>query len=129
MSIRPNSVLEPDLRRPNRQATGHRAVGFAIDGKDETAWGIDVGPGRRNVPRNAVFVLEKPVCVPGRQSSSTFKLVQKHGGWNSDDNQNNNLGRFRFSITDRADAEADPVPRRGPRNPRDPPSSGGRRPR
>ena len=29
----------------------------------------------------------------------TFKLVQNHGGWNSDDNQNNNLGRFRFSMT------------------------------
>ena len=30
-------------------------VAFAIDGKDETAWGIDVGPGRRNQPRKAVF--------------------------------------------------------------------------
>jgi len=26
-------------------------------------------------------------------------LVQNHGGWNSDDNQNNNLGRFRISVT------------------------------
>ena len=32
----------------------------------------------------------------------TFQLVQNHGGWNSDDNQNNNLGRFRFSVTDAA---------------------------
>ena len=39
-----------------------------------------------------------------------FKLVLKHGGWNSDDNQNNNVGRFRFSITDRPDARADLVP-------------------
>ena len=29
----------------------------------------------------------------------TFYLDQKHGGWNSDDNQNQNLGRFRLSIT------------------------------
>ena len=29
----------------------------------------------------------------------TFYLDQNHGGWNSDDNQNNNLGRFRFSVT------------------------------
>src|SRR5262249_58914863 len=42
----------------------------------------------------------------------TFKLTQNHGGWNSDDNQNNNLGRFRFAVTDRPDAEADPVPAR-----------------
>ena len=34
---------------------------FAIDGKDETAWGIDAGPGRRNVEREAVFVAETPV--------------------------------------------------------------------
>ena len=34
----------------------------------------------------------------------TFSLVQNHGGWNSDDNQNNNLGRFRFSVTTAADA-------------------------
>ena len=27
----------------------------------------------------------------------TFYLKQNHGGWNSDDNQNNNLGRFRLS--------------------------------
>ncbi len=27
----------------------------------------------------------------------TFHLTQNHGGWNSDDNQNNNLGRFRLS--------------------------------
>ena len=29
----------------------------------------------------------------------TFNLNQKHGGWDSDDNQNNNLGRFRLSVT------------------------------
>ena len=34
----------------------------------------------------------------------TFYLSQNHGGWNSDDNQNNNLGRFRLSITTSATA-------------------------
>ena len=33
----------------------------------------------------------------------TFTLKQNHGGWNSDDNQNNNLGRFRLSVTDGAE--------------------------
>ena len=44
-----------DLRRQDRQAPRHRPVEFAIDGKDETAWGIDAGPGLRNQPRKAVF--------------------------------------------------------------------------
>ena len=40
----------------------------------------------------------------------TFRLVQDHGGWNSDDNENNNLGRFRFSVTSADHAAADPLP-------------------
>jgi hypothetical protein len=96
-----------DDKTKKRRVTG--PVSYAIDGKDETAWGIDIGPGRRNVPRKAVFVLDEPVAMPAG-SVLTFKLVQNHGGWNSDDNQNNNLGRFRFSMTDSKGAVADPVP-------------------
>src|SRR5262249_39209925 len=84
-------------------------VAFAIDGKDDTAWSIDVGPGRRNQPRKAVFVPENPVAFKGG-AILTFFLKQNHGGWNSDDNQNCNLGRFRLSITTRPDAVADPLP-------------------
>ena len=51
------------------------------------------------MPRKAVFVLEKPLELAGG-ARLTFQLAQNHGGWNSDDNQNNNLGRFRFSVTD-----------------------------
>lgn len=90
-----------------RRVTG--PIEFAIDGKDETAWSNDLDPGRRNVPRKAVFVLEKPVSFPGG-SQFKIKLVQNHGGWNSDDNQNHNLGRFRFALTTQADAKADPLP-------------------
>jgi hypothetical protein len=106
----PERELEPifDDKSGRRRVTG--PIGHAIDGKGETAWGIDPGPGRRNVPRNAVFALEKPLSIPAG-AILTFKLVQMHGGWNSDDNQNNNLGRFRFSVTDRPDASADLVPR------------------
>jgi mono/diheme cytochrome c family protein len=105
----PERELEPifDDRSGRRRVTG--PIAFAIDRKDETAWGIDAGPGRRNVPRNAVFNLEQPVAFPAGVIL-TLKLVQRHGGWNSDDNQNNNLGRFRFSVTSRHDAVADPVP-------------------
>jgi hypothetical protein len=88
----------------------HRVVGpvsFAIDGKDETAWATDGDPGRRNLPHQAVFTLHK--ALP-KGAKLTILLAQNHGGWNSDDNQNHNLGRFRLSVTTRPDAVADPVP-------------------
>ncbi|MBL8168486.1 MAG: PSD1 domain-containing protein [Acidobacteria bacterium] len=90
-----------------RRVTG--PIEFALDGKDETAWGIDAGPGRRNVPRKAVFVPEAPVSNEGG-TILTFYLKQNHGGWNSDDNQNNNLGRVRLSFTTAPEVVADPLP-------------------
>ena len=41
----PETPLDPifDDKSGKKRVTG--PVGFAIDGKDETAWGIDVGPG------------------------------------------------------------------------------------
>lgn len=96
-----------DDRSRRRRVTG--PIEFAIDGKDETAWGIDAGPGQRNVPRRAVFVAEHPISNP-EGTILTIYLKQNHGGWNSDDNQNNNLGRIRLSITSIPDAVADPLP-------------------
>jgi hypothetical protein len=84
-------------------------IDFAIDGKDETAWGIDIGPGRRNHPCKAVFVAENPISFPDGVELEVH-LVQNHGGWNSDDNQNHNLGRFRLSVTSASDPVADPLP-------------------
>ncbi len=85
---------------------------FAIDGKDETAWGIDAGPVRRNLPRKAVFRAETPISFPaGAGTILNIYLKQNHGGWNSDDNQNQNLGRFRLAISAAKEAVADPLPR------------------
>ena len=94
--------------RSNRRRV-EGSISFAIDDKEETAWGIDVGAGLRNVPRKAVFNFEKPIA---NESSTilTIYLSQRHGGWNSDDNMNNNLGRFRLSVTTAANAVADAVP-------------------
>jgi hypothetical protein len=105
----PERELEPiyDDKSKRRRLTG--PIEFAIDGKDETAWGIDAGPGLRNQPRKAVFAAEKPIANEGG-TILTFYLKQNHGGWNSDDNQNNNLGRIRLSITTAPDAAADPLP-------------------
>ena len=107
----PETPLDPifDDKSKKRRVTG--PVSFAIDGKDETAWGIDIGPGRRNQPRKAVFVAEKPIANPDG-TLLRFSLTQNHGGWNSDDNQNHNLGRLRLSLTTQPDAEADLLPAR-----------------
>ena len=108
-----------DDRGKDKRVTG--PVKFAIDGDPKTAWGIDAGPGRRNVARKAVFRLEKPIDLPadpldklgaGKEIVLTIHLQQNHGGWNSDDHQNNNLGRFRVSATGAKEPKADPLPTR-----------------
>jgi len=105
----PETPLSPQF---DDQSKRHRVTGpieFAIDGKRETAWGIDVGPEQSNVPRTAVFLLDEPKTFPGG-TRFRFRLVQEHGGWNSDDNQTNNLGCYRFSVTEEAQAGLDVVP-------------------
>jgi hypothetical protein len=92
----------PLFARDKEEREGKKAprvtgpVAYAIDGKDETAWGHDGGPVLRNEARAAVFFLATPVEKPGEL---VVYLSQKHGGWNSDDNQNYNLGRMRISFT------------------------------
>jgi uncharacterized protein DUF1553/uncharacterized protein DUF1549 len=98
-----------DDKSGKKRVTG--PVAFAIDGKDETAWGIDAGPGRRNAPRTAVFIPEKSIELADG-GTLHFNLKQMHGGWNSDDHMNNNLGRFRLSVTDAKAPDVDPLPPR-----------------
>jgi hypothetical protein len=107
----PETPLDPIFndKSGKRRVTG--PVRFAIDGSNDTAWGIDVGPGRRNQPRQAVFLADKPIAHPGG-TLLTFHLTQNHGGWNSDDNQSHNLGRLRLALTTQPGAEADPLPAR-----------------
>src|SRR5205823_1921139 len=93
----------------NSRCTGR--VEFAIDGDDKTAWGIDAGPGRRNHPRKAVFVPATPFAF-SNGAIVTVRFMMIHGGWNSDDHMNNNLGRFRLSVTTDTNAVADPLPAR-----------------
>ncbi|MEZ6122347.1 MAG: PSD1 and planctomycete cytochrome C domain-containing protein [Planctomycetaceae bacterium] len=84
-------------------------VAFAIDGVNDTAWGVAIDPVRRNRPCQAVFVPETPIENP-HGTVLEFQLVQNHGGWNSDDNQNHNLGRFRLGVTSADNAIHDLVP-------------------
>jgi len=104
--------LEPifDDKSGKRRLVG--PIEFAVDGKDETAWTIDAGPALRNQPRKAVFALEKPVTFDSSADGVilTIYLSQKHGGWNNNDNQQNQLGRMRLSYTTKSGVVADPLP-------------------
>ena len=84
-------------------------IQYAIDGDNKTAWTTDNGPGRRNQNCHAVFFPEHPVSATGEVILS-FTLRQRHGGWNSDDNQNYLLGRYRFSVTESDTAEESKLP-------------------
>jgi hypothetical protein len=84
-------------------------VEYAMDGDPETAWGVDAGAGRRNVDHQAVFVFQQEIAE-ANEKILELHLVQSHGGWNSDDNQALNLGRFRISVTDAPGAKADRLP-------------------
>ena len=54
--------------------------------------------------------MSAPVSFP-QGTILTIYLAQNHGGWNSGDNQSNNIGKFRLAITNAPDATADPVPK------------------
>lgn len=89
-----------------RRVTG--GIELANDGDFLTAWGIDAGPGRSNVPRQAAFTFETPIESQAGVRL-TFRLLQFHGS-HHEASLTQNLGRFRFAATDRTDAVADTIP-------------------
>ena len=98
----PQRVLGDEFpdREDKKRYTG--PIELAIDGNAETAWTTDIDPERRNRAHYAIFTLAEPLTVePGMVLA--VRPSQQHGGWNSDDNQNNNLGRFRVSVTGATD--------------------------
>ncbi|MEQ9409515.1 MAG: PSD1 and planctomycete cytochrome C domain-containing protein [Fuerstiella sp.] len=100
--VNPEHSELPDVYRDRDPSKDKRVTGpvqYAIDGDHKTAWSTDNGPGRRNQNRHVVFFPEEPIKETGDVVLS-FTLRQLHGGWNSDDNQNYLLGRYRFSVTD-----------------------------
>jgi hypothetical protein len=112
--VNPEEAPQPDYCREKDKANDKRVTGpieYAIDGKKETAWTTDNGPGRRNQSRKAVFVFEQPVGFP-QGTVLTIQPQMLHGGWNSDDNQNCLMGRYRFSATTAPEPVADPLPNR-----------------
>lgn len=101
---------EHDDKTDKKRVVG--PVSFANDENEDTAWGIDAGPGRRNTDHTAVFQ-----CATNAGFASgtiwDIRLIQRHGGWSGDLHMNNNLGRFRLSVTTNAGPiVADVVPKR-----------------
>ncbi|MDA8743436.1 DUF1553 domain-containing protein, partial [Rubripirellula amarantea] len=107
----PRQRLDPRYfaKQPNRKrVTG--GVGYAIDGDDNTAWTGSLGPGRRNDPQTGWFKFSQPIASQnGKPILLRVELRQRHGGWNSDDNQNFNIGCFRVSVTE-GDYAVDSLP-------------------
>ncbi len=101
--------LEPEFYDKTDKKRVYGPIAYAIDGNGDTAWGIDAGAGRRNVARQAIFIPEHPIEFTNGVVLN-IKLQQNHGGWNSDDNQNHNLGRFRLSVTTATNVTADSFP-------------------
>ncbi len=82
---------------------------YVLDGNNDTGWTSDLGPGRRNFESTLVIALEQPLDT-SKLSTLKFSIVQNIGGWNSDDLQSAQLGRFRVSVTTDSQPVADPVP-------------------
>lgn len=94
----PESGLTPEHYD---KALSNRVVGpvtFANDNNEDTAWGIDAGPGQRNTDRVAVFECDKPAGLAGG-TVWDFRIIQRHGGPINDAHMNYNIGRFRISVT------------------------------
>src|SRR5262249_60028795 len=89
-----------DDRSKKRRVTG--PVEYAIDGKDETAWGLDVGPGRSNVPRKAVFAFEEPLSFP-QGAVPTFKATMTQGAWKRADDHKQTRGHVTTSLAEERD--------------------------
>jgi hypothetical protein len=108
---------QPEGRIPEffrRGGDDKRLVGpasFLVDGKDETAWGTDAGPGRRH--RDYEWAgqfagTNRPAYAGGAEFRFTLKY--RHGGEDIHGRGNQYLGRFRLAVTAAENPQANPVP-------------------
>jgi len=72
-------------------------VSFLIDGKNDTAWRADRGPGRRNVPSVAMVRFDKPLDLPA--GTKLKILLRMHHSGDDNGRRNTMLGRCRISVT------------------------------
>ncbi len=77
---------------------------FLIDDDDTTAWAPDRGPILRHTESAAVVTFDEPLQLPAG-SRLKVQLVQNHGG-DGNDRENQQLGRYRFALTDSSAPQA-----------------------
>ena len=94
-------------REPDDRTTGPAA--FALDGDEKTAWTNETFPDANNDPQVLTFELAEPWKSDGI-AHLKYTLNQKHGGFNSDDNQTYNLGRIRLSVSSSLPNALDQLP-------------------
>jgi hypothetical protein len=100
---RATADFNPPSARWSRSSTT-RAASAAVTGRSSSPSTARTRPPGASTPARAAATSRARRLrrrEAGRAQSGrhvlTFYLKQNHGGWNSDDNQNNNLGRFRLS--------------------------------
>lgn len=95
-------------RKPDKDTRVLGPAKYLVDGKDDTAWGADRGPGHRHQDLSAHLRFEKPISHP---EGTRFKITLRfqHGGPDAHGRTNNFLGRFRLSITN-SDKLLQPLP-------------------
>ena len=82
-------------RKQDDRTTGPAA--FALDGDLKTGWTTERDPARNHDPAVITFELAETFKTTGT-THIKYDLIQRHGGFNSDDNQTFNLGRIRLSV-------------------------------
>ena len=119
ISTSPNAP-QLDLRRQERTPPRHSAPSSSPStAKTKPPGALMPGPAPKPAAQSRLSSPSKPISNAGG-TVLTFHLQQNHGGWNSDDNQNNNLGRFRLSITTAPGRRGRSSARQRPRDPRIP---------
>ncbi len=104
---------ERPLEEMFKRANDNRVVGpasFLIDGKDETAWGTDRGPGLRHDNLSWAAAVATNAVWPTNAMQLKVTLKFRHGGDDSHGRQNNFLGRFQVSVTSDEKPEHEIVP-------------------
>lgn len=98
------SGLKDYFHHKSKDPDKKRRIGpakFLADGDTKTAWSPDRGPILRHTDSVASIRFKEPLAMP-EGSEIRVRLIQNHGGsLNGRDNQQ--LGRFRFSLTDATD--------------------------
>lgn len=108
--VSPETRNLPEAYKSGRDNWVTGPIEYAFDGKRETAWTTDIGPGRSNVSREGVFQLAEPLEF-AQGARLQISLRQEHGTANGNGQYNLNIGCFRFSATADEQAVADQVPR------------------